>query len=109
MLQAARNRSGPIAPISNGLTKMPSGRPAQQPLKVRFAHREGQGAKILAAHRQHVEGAELHLGVLPAGMQRAEIGAAIDAQDHGLAVDHELACRFFSAASAIQGKRFVQS
>ena len=30
-----------------------------------------------------------HLGVVPAGMQAIEIGHAVDAQKHGLAVDHK--------------------
>jgi hypothetical protein len=36
------------------------------------------------------KGAELHLFVVPPGMQRVEIGDPIDAEDHGFAVDHKL-------------------
>jgi len=31
----------------------------------------------------------MHLGVVPAGMQAIEIGHAVHAQKHGLAVDHK--------------------
>gem|GEM_PF-5625665 len=56
MPQAARKRSGPISPISNGLTKMPSGRPRNR--RSRFAFRIESGSdlksspsiKIGAAH-----------------------------------------------------------
>ena len=36
-------------------------------------------------------------------MQRVEVRDAVDAEHHRLAIDHELLCRFFSAASTIQG------
>jgi len=36
-----------------------------------------------------VEGVELHFIVVLAGMQAVEIGAAVEAQQHCLAVDHE--------------------
>jgi hypothetical protein len=39
--------------------------------------------------RRCVEGVELHLVIVPAGMQAVEIGAAVDAEQHGLTVDHE--------------------
>jgi hypothetical protein len=64
---------------------------AQQPLKIGLAFREGQGAQIFPVHGQNVKGAELDFVVLLARMKRVEIGHAVDAQDHGLAVDHELA------------------
>ncbi len=41
MLQAARKRSGPISPCSNGLTKMPSGLPRSS--RARFALRIDSG------------------------------------------------------------------
>src|SRR5262249_50072065 len=62
----------------------------QQPLQVRVAHRQRQCADILAVDRQHVEGAELDLVALPAGVQGVEVGDAVDAEDDGLAIDHEL-------------------
>jgi len=40
---------------------------------------------------QHIEGAELNPFVVPAGMQRVEIGVSVNAQDDCLAVDHEMA------------------
>ncbi|MBR0939495.1 hypothetical protein [Bradyrhizobium jicamae] len=51
----------------------------QQPLKVRLAHRQRQASQILTAQRQHVEGAELHLGIVLAVVQRVEIGDPVDA------------------------------
>lgn len=44
-LQAARNKSGTMPLISNGLTSIPSGRPR----RIGFAlHRKGQIAKVFA-------------------------------------------------------------
>jgi hypothetical protein len=45
--------------------------------------------QIVPAFHQDVEGAELHLLVMLAGMQRVEVCDAIDAQDHRLAVEDE--------------------
>jgi hypothetical protein len=39
-----------------------------------LAHRQGQGAQVIAVERQNVEGIELHLVIVLAGMQRVEIG-----------------------------------
>ena len=41
--------------------------------------------------RRCVEGVELHLVIVPAGMQAVKVGPAIDAQQHGLAIDHKQA------------------
>ena len=60
---------------------------AQKTLKVGLAHRQRQVAQIVAVDRQHIEGAELHLGAALARVQRVEIG---DAEDHRFAVDNEL-------------------
>ena len=38
---------------------------------------------------QHVEGVELDLGIVPAGMQPVEVGDAVDAEQHGFAVEDE--------------------
>ena len=46
-------------------------------------------AKIVAVADQHVERIELQLVVVPARMQPIEVGDAIDAEQHGFAVDHE--------------------
>ena len=53
-------------------------------------HRQRQVANVPAVDRQHIEGAELDGAVLLAGVQRVEIGDAVDAQDDGLAIDDEL-------------------
>jgi hypothetical protein len=44
----------------------------------------------LARRSEAVEGVELHLVVLLSGMQGVEVGNAVDAEHHGLTVDHEL-------------------
>ena len=68
------------------------------------AQMQRQLAQIIAIERQDVEGVELHLVVVPAGMQAVEVGDAVDAKQHCLAVDDEGAgARFFSAASTISG------
>ena len=79
MLHAARNRSGPISPRSNGLTKTSSGRRASW-FVVGLAHRQLQLAQIVAAFGQNVEGAELSLVVVLARMQGIEIGDALNAE-----------------------------
>src|SRR6516165_8492944 len=66
-------------------------RPArQEPFEVGFPHRQRKPAEIVAVHSEHVEGAELYLFIVPARMERVEVGNAIDAEDHGFAVDHKL-------------------
>ena len=91
MSQAAWKRSGPIAPLSNGLMKMPSGGPRRSRSRFVLRVERGRPAQIFPVHRQHVEGAELDFVVLFARMQRAEIGHAVDTEDHGLAINDELA------------------
>ena len=46
--------------------------------------------QIVAVHRQHIEGAELHLFIVPAGVQCVEVAVAIDTQDDSLAIDHKM-------------------
>jgi hypothetical protein len=67
----------------------------EQPRKIGLAHRQRKSAQIVAAYCEHVEGAGLDFLVVLAGMQRLEIGDAINAQDSGLAVDHKLADAVF--------------
>jgi hypothetical protein len=43
-------------------------------------------AVLILVHCQHVEGKELHLLIMPAGMQGVEFGIAVDAQDVSLAI-----------------------
>jgi len=38
---------------------------------------------IVAVRREHIERAELYLFIVLAGMQRVEVGDAVDADDHG--------------------------
>jgi predicted membrane GTPase involved in stress response len=47
--------------------------------------------RFVAVHGQHIESAELDFLVVLAGMQRIEIGDAINALDDRLAVDLKLA------------------
>ena len=51
---------------------------------------------------------QLDILVPPSRVQGFEIGSAIDTEHDDLAIDHVLRCRFFSAASTIQGKRSAQ-
>lgn len=48
-----------------------------------------QLAQVVTVERENVEGVELHLFVVPAGMEAVEIGDAVDAEQHPLAVEHE--------------------
>jgi hypothetical protein len=54
------------------------------------AHGQRESAQVLAVERHYVEGIELRLRILLAGVQGVEVGDAIDAKHHGLAIDHEL-------------------
>ena len=69
----------------------------QQPRQVGLAHRQRQLAQILAVADQHVEGVELDLVIVLARVQAVEIGAAVDAEQHRLAVDDERCCFGFAA------------
>ena len=69
---------------------MPSTRRASS-RQVGLAHRQRQLAQILAVADQHIEGVELDLGIVPARVQAVEIGDAVDAEQHGLAIDDERA------------------
>jgi hypothetical protein len=48
--------------------------------KVGLAHREGQGVQIVTIHREHVEGAELHLFIVLAGVERVCVNLRKDRQ-----------------------------
>jgi hypothetical protein len=61
-----------------------------QPFKVSLAYRQRQSPQVIAVERQNVEGVELHLVIVLAGMQSVEIGDAVDAKDHRFAIDDEL-------------------
>lgn len=64
--------------------------PSARPRKVRLAERERQAAKVVAVGAQNVEGVELDLVIVLAGVQGIEIGSSIDVQDHSLAIEDEL-------------------
>jgi hypothetical protein len=51
---------------------------------------ERKTTQVVAVHSQRIEGVELDPLVMPAGVQSAGIGDAIDTQDDGLAIDHKL-------------------
>jgi len=63
--------------------------PRQQLGQVGLAHRQRQLADIFAVAHHHVEGVELDLTSVLAAVQAVEVGAAVDAQRHRFAVDHE--------------------
>ena len=62
----------------------------QQAVEVGLAHRQRQGAQIVTIERQDVESVELDLVLVPAAVQRVEVGDAVDPEHYRLAVDHEL-------------------
>ena len=47
-------------------------------------------SEILAIKRKHVEGTELHLLIVFAGVQRIEVRQTIEAKNNRLAIDHKL-------------------
>jgi len=55
-----------------------------------LAHRQGQGAQVIAVECQNVECIKLHLVIVLARVQRVEIGDAVDAEHDRFAVDDEL-------------------
>ena len=61
----------------------------QQAFKVDLAQMKGELPQIVVALDEDVEGAKLNFIVMPPGVQRAEIGDAVDAQHHRLAIDDE--------------------
>ena len=69
--------------------KTPSGRRASR--RARLVLRIDSGRpRIVTVHRHDIEGIKLHLAIMLARVQRVEIGNTVDAQHHGLTVDHEL-------------------
>jgi hypothetical protein len=89
MSQAARNISGPISPCSKGATKMPSGRRLSSSAKLLFRRCSGSGRRSSPLERQDVEGVELDLFVVLAGMQSVEVGNAINSEQHRFSVEDE--------------------
>ena len=83
--------------------KMPSTRRASSRARLVLRIDSGSLRMILAVAHQHVEGVELHLVIVLARVQAVEVAAAVDAEQHGLAVDHERVLRLRSAASVISG------
>ena len=79
--------------------KMPSRKSRRESFCLRID--SGSLSQIVAVERQHIEGVELHFLVVPARVQRVEVGDAVGAEHHGFAVDHDCLCRFLRAASTI--------
>jgi hypothetical protein len=83
--------------------------PACAPGEVGLAQGQRQAAQVLAIERHDVEGVELHLVVMLAGMQGVEVCDAVDAEHDRLAVDDEaglahLACRLDNPLGAHVGE-----
>ena len=68
---------------------MPSTRRASSRATLALHGAQRQPADVLAVADQNIEGVELHLVIVPARVQPVEIGAAVDAEQHGLAVEDE--------------------
>jgi len=66
------------------------GSACEQSLKVGLAQVQRQLAQIVIALGQKVERAELHLLVVLPGVERVEVGDAVQPEDHSLAVDDKL-------------------
>ena len=58
---------------------------------------------ILAGECKHIESTELHFVVLPVGVRRVKVGAALDDEDHCLSVDNELSFRVWLSRSTGSG------
>jgi hypothetical protein len=69
---------------------MPSGRRARSRARLALRIDSGRSPQIVAVHCKYNEGAELHLFIVPAGMQGIEIGISVNAQDNRLAIDYEM-------------------
>ena len=67
---------------------MPSARPRSRLRQVGLARVQRQLAQIVAAERQAVERVELDLVVMLAGMQRVEVGNAVDTEHNYAAHKH---------------------
>src|SRR3981189_162847 len=63
--------------------------PCQQARQVVLSKVQRQFPQIVAIQRQDIERVELNLVIMPAGVQTVEIGDAVDAQQHRLAIDDE--------------------
>jgi hypothetical protein len=53
---------------------------------------QGQLPQIVALQRQDVEGLELDFVIMPARVQPVEIGDAVNAEQHRLAIDDKGRC-----------------
>jgi hypothetical protein len=65
------------------------GTAGQELREVLLAQEERQLPIVVAFARQHVEGVELDLVIVFAGLQGIEVGYPVHAQDDSLAVEHE--------------------
>ena len=105
---ALRNRSGPISLCSKSLTKMPSGRRASSRarLVLRSTGLDPANRRRPSPTHRRRRAELLHCACRNGGRRNPNIRQA---PNDRLAIDDEMLWRFFSAASTIQGKRFVQS
>jgi len=74
-----RNQARPPVPFDRrrGIDEYPIRRTCQQPHQLALRIESGT-AQIVAIHCEQIEGAELDLLILPAGVQCLEVGDAID-------------------------------
>jgi hypothetical protein len=70
LLQAARNRSGPISPCLKEAMKMPRVRRTRSRAKIGLAHPERKMPHVLAG--EHVEGVVLNILVMLSGIKRSK-------------------------------------
>jgi hypothetical protein len=73
---------------------------------VGLAHRQRQGAQVVAVERQNVEGIELHLIIVLAQVQRVEIEMPSTPRITASPSMTNCLYLFFSAASTIQLLKF---
>jgi hypothetical protein len=59
----------------------------------------GMPADVLAVADQHIERVKLHFVIVPAGMQPVEVGNAIHAEQHALAVRPRTSSILFQSAA----------
>jgi hypothetical protein len=89
MRQAATNKSGPISPCSNWLMKIPSGRRASSRCRLALRMDSGSRRRSSPSIASTSKAQSCTFLVVLAGMQRVEVGDALHAQHHRLAVDDE--------------------
>jgi hypothetical protein len=69
---------------------MPSGRRCSNFSSPPCASTRAGGAQVVAVHREDVDGVKLNLVIEFAGMERVEIGDAVNAKNDRLTIEDEL-------------------